>query len=321
MLFAFLTTFLFSGSAVLANRSIRHFGSQRANFYRLVLAGLCLAGYAHLRGTGLQGPGFWWFFLSGCIGFGFGDIALFYAYPRLGSRLTVLMTQCLAAPFAAAAEWLWLGNRVTATEAACGVVILAGVALALAPGRLDAVRRTVLAAGLIAGLCSALGQGMGAVVSRKAYDVSQAGGVTVDGVTAAYQRILGGLLVTGAAMLPLATRMPALNPATLLRRTAGPARAEKPAAASGGTPETGHRARLRGWPWVVANALAGPVLGVSCFQWALATTKSGIVLPIVALTPIAVMPLGYFMEGDRPTSRAIIGAVVAVAGAVGLTLS
>jgi hypothetical protein len=36
----------------------------------------------------------------------------------------------------------------------------------------------------------------------------------------------------------------------------------------------------------VAHVLTGPTLGVTCFQWALATTPSGIVLPIVALTPL-----------------------------------
>jgi len=34
----------------------------------------------------------------------------------------------------------------------------------------------------------------------------------------------------------------------------------------------------RAWPWVMANSLAGQTLGVSCMQWALKTTPTGIVL-------------------------------------------
>jgi drug/metabolite transporter (DMT)-like permease len=329
MIFAFVTTVLFSASAVLANRSIRHFGSTKANFFRLVLAAGCLAAVAHLHGLGLRGPAFWWFFLSGCIGFGIGDIALFFAYPRLGSRLTVLMTQCLAAPVAAVAEWIWLGNRVTWSEGLCGVIILAGVAVALAPGKIDHMRRAVLIAGLIAGVVSAAGQGMGAVVSRKAYDVSSSAGVTVDGMTAAYQRILGGLLVTGLSMLALRVRSPGINPASpLLPAVKSGLKGSNPHVcgphAGDEDSRPGDKKRglwSRGWPWVVANAMAGPVLGVSCFQWALATTKSGIVLPIIALTPIVVMPFAYFMEGDRPTGRGLLGGAIAVVGAVGLALA
>lgn len=318
MLFAFFTTLLFSTSAVCANQSIRHFGSTKANFFRLLVATACLASFAHVFGRGLEGPAVWWFFVSGCIGFGLGDLALYYALPRLGSRLTVLMTQCLAAPVAATIEWLWLGTRLSWAQGACGALILGGVAVALAPGRLDSVRRGVLVAGLIGGVLSSVGQGTGAAISRKAYNVSAAAGVSIDGVTAAYQRIIGGLLVTGFTLLTLRTRTPALNPASPLLPALEPPR---PGANDEKPKETAPSARTqRGWPWILANALAGPVLGVSCFQWALATTPSGLVLPIVALTPIVVMPLAFFVEGDRPQPRAIVGGIVAVAGAVALTV-
>ena len=38
--------------------------------------------------------------------------------------------------------------------------------------------------------------------------------------------------------------------------------------------------------WALGNALSGAVFGVACYQWALATTPSGVVLAIVAATPI-----------------------------------
>ncbi|RYD71277.1 MAG: hypothetical protein EOP84_25160, partial [Verrucomicrobiaceae bacterium] len=74
----------------------------------------------------------------------------------------------------------------------------------------------------------------------------------------------------------------------------------------------------RGWPLVMANALSGPVIGVGCYQWALKDTPSGIVLPIVAASPLVTMILSYFMEGLRPKRRAVVGGVLAVAGAVAL---
>src|SRR6266850_3638016 len=132
---AFLTTFLFSVSAVSGQRTSRLLGGNQANFWRLCFAAFLLAIYAHTLGTGLHGHAFWIFFVSGCIGFGFGDAALFQALPRIGSRLSVLMVLCLSSPIAAITEWAWLGTRLAAQEIACGSLVLAGVAVALAPGR------------------------------------------------------------------------------------------------------------------------------------------------------------------------------------------
>jgi len=62
------------------------------------------------------------------------------------------------------------------------------------------------------------------------------------------------------------------------------------------------------------------VLGVGCYQWALATTPSGIVLPIAATAPLLSIPIAFWLEGDRPTRRSLIGGVIAVAGCIALTL-
>ena len=204
MLAAFLTTLFFSLSSIAANRAIHMVGSTRANLGRLLVATAFLAFWAHLvplatggifGGNGLGGAGLTFFFVSGVLGMGFGDIAVFAALPLLGARLTVVMTQCLAAPIAALAEWLWLGTTLRASQISCSVLILGGVAVALAPSRANPPRVPVKLAGVIFGILSALGQGLGAVLSRKAYDLTKAAGQTIDGMTATYQRILGGLHV------------------------------------------------------------------------------------------------------------------------------
>ena len=71
---------------------------------------------------------------------------------------------------------------------------------------------------------------------------------------------------------------------------------------------------------MLANGLAGPVLGVGCYQWALATTPSGIVLPIAATAPLLSIPIAFWLEGDRPPRRAIVGGILAVAGCAALAL-
>ena len=125
MLGAFLTTIFFSLSVIFANRSITAVGLTRANLGRLLVAVICLGAYAHTLGSGLGGAGYRWFLLSGLIGMGLGDLASFNALPLLGSRLAILMSQCLAAPIAVIAERLWLGTRLTAGQMIWGLVILA----------------------------------------------------------------------------------------------------------------------------------------------------------------------------------------------------
>ena len=296
MLASLITTFFFSLSVIFAARSARMIGGPRANFARIGLATLFLGCYAHTFGGGLSGGSLGWFFLSGVIGFGLGDIALFGALPRIGPRLAILLTQCLAAPIAALAEWAWLGTTLKPADLLCAAIILVGVALALAPDRGLGVDRRTFFIGALCGVGSALGQALGAVVSRKANEVANLEHLVIDGGTAAYQRAIGGLLLTALAFF-LFRKFRASN--------AHP------------SPAVNWRA---GWPLVLANALAGPTIGVGCYQWALRTTPSGIVLPIIATAPLMTIGLAYFIDDQKPTLRAILGGLVAVGGAVALNI-
>ena len=72
-------------------------------------------------------------------------------------------------------------------------------------------------------------------------------------------------------------------------------------------------------PIVLGNALSGPTFGVACFQWALKEAKTGVVLPIVATSPLVTMFLAWFIDGARPARRGIVGGIIAVLGAVALS--
>ena len=117
---AILATLLFSLSAVSGKRLSHHLSGVEANFWRFLLAAFLLVAYAHSFGLGLGGGALGLFFISGIIGFGVGDYGLFRAYPILGSRLTMVMTQCLAAPFAASIEWLWMGETLSLSQVLAG---------------------------------------------------------------------------------------------------------------------------------------------------------------------------------------------------------
>lgn len=299
MIASFLAAFFFALNATCANHSVRASGTATANIGRLAVAAVALGLFAHTVGGGFTSASLGWFLFSGVIGMGAGDLGVYSALPLLGSRITVLMTQCLAAPIAALGEWGWLGTRLTGPQVFWGLMILLFVAVAISPSRASPPRVRVQPLGFIFGLIAAAGQGLGALVSRKGVMVAEAAGEAANnasfGITSAYHRILAGLVFTALWFL-------------VVRGFGHPApRADE-------APSRGRRAAL-----MVANGFAGPVIGVGCYQWALATTPSGIVLPIVATAPLLSIPIAYWLEGDRPTRRAIVGGVLAVASCIALT--
>jgi drug/metabolite transporter (DMT)-like permease len=304
MLGAFLTTVFFSLSAIFANRSARLVGGTEANFWRLICALCFLSVWAFAFGQGFSGASLPVFLLSGVIGIGIGDIAFFQALPRVGPRMTVLLTRCTIAPMAATMEWLWLGAALTPGQIICGVVILTGVGISLAPGRHTGIARKDILPGVLWCLLSALGDGTGAVLSRKANAVAAAHGEQIDGGTAAFQRVVGGLVIAGACFAVVKWHQ-----------------ARKPEDFPGLNPALNARQKLRrAWPWILANSLTGQTLGVSCYQWALRSMPTGIVLPIVATTPLVTVLFTMMIDGERPTVRSLAGDAVAVAGVVGLSI-
>jgi drug/metabolite transporter (DMT)-like permease len=289
---------------VCATRSAKLLGGSEANFWRLTVATALLALWAHTFGQGLGGDSFPLFLTSGVIGVG-SDVFLFEALPRIGSRLSLLIIQCFAALSAAAVEWLWLGARLSIRQIGACAIILAGVALALAPGRHLNVKRGVLAAGIGFAFLAGFGNGFGAVLTRKAYEVAALAHQNIDGATAAYQRLIGGLFVAGVCLLVVKRR----DIAAQLQVSHSPA------------PRLPDAAKWRqAWPWVLANGFAGQTLGVTCYQWALKTTRSGLVLAIVATTPLVVIPLASVVEGEKIAPRSVAGGVIAVAGAILLVI-
>lgn len=298
MIPALLATICWSLSMIFAQRSTRILGGSEANFARLALATGMLAVWAHIWGVGLGGPSFHWFFISGIIGVGVGDVALFQTIPRLGARLTTLMVQCLTTPFAALIEYFWLDTHMTWLQIGLAGVVLAGVALALTTGKHWELSRKQLTVGLAFSVIAALGNGIGLVISRKAFADAKLAGFNVDGGSAAYQRLIGGLLLT--AILLLCTKHNKLElgqslPATEKWKKAG--------------------------SWVMLNALFGQTLGVSFCQLALKYHPTVVVLPILALTPLVSIPFNHYMEKEKTTWHSIVGAIIAVGGVIGLILA
>lgn len=299
MLPAVLTAVLFASSVIFGHRAAKLAGSLEANFWRVVLATIFLSLWAFTFGAGFSGAGLWWFALSGAVGVGIGDFAIYHALPRLGPRISSLVVQCGMALFGVLIDWLWLGARISAGQILLSILTLSGVAVAL--GTVDEIREhaRTLRPGLTLATFGAFATASGAALSSKAFHVIHAAGGSLDGITAGFQRMIGGL---GVSLLFYGV-LRAIHHES-----------QDPVLAIA-TPE-----RRKAWFWIIGNSLAGQTLGVSAMQWALATTPASRVLVIVATAPILVLLLARVFEGERITPRAAIGSIIAVGGVIGLIL-
>lgn len=302
MLPALITTILYSISTICATRSAKMLGGTEANFWRIAVATLSLAIWAYGFGNGLGGIAFPLFFISGMIGVG-SDVFLFQGLVRLGSRLTSLLVQCGTAVAGATIEWLWLGTKLTLPQTVACTTILVGVAIALAPGGHLTLTRRQFFWGIGLSVLAAVGNGFGAVISRKGFAMAAAANQPVDVGTAGFQRLAGGLIVCGLALLIVKRR-------ELLAQVVHPEAPRVPSAEKW----------KKAWFWVVANGLAGQTIGMCFFNWALKTTPTGLVLAIVSTTPLVIIPFAWKFEGDKAHRRSVIGGVIAVVGVIALML-
>lgn len=297
-----LAACFFAISAVVSQRSSRIFGAVPANFYRMCIACAVLGLLTWIvdsvrASSSLHAETFWRFLLSGVVGFGIGDIALFLAYARLGSRLTILINWCSAALFAAAGDWFLRSHALTWQQWLAVVCILGGLVTALWPGK-SALHARHPVSGVLFAVVAGIGMGLGTVLSGHANDAGELAGLPeVHAISQTFQRSIAGVAAAAAAFL-LVKYLPQQRPA-----------------------DAGRQWRHKPF-WLLSTALCGPVIGVCFYQWGLLITGSStIVVAIAATSTLLVIPLARMVEKDRPHLRQIAGSILAAAGIIFLKLA
>ncbi len=290
MLLALLAAVLFAASAVCGQSLSRQLGGVTANACRITIACtiLGLITWGFFPGQ-IHWATFRWFLLSGVLGFGLGDVALYLAYPLLGARTAVLINLCLATLVGALADWMFLGTRLSPQEIAAAALTLAGVVLAMHKRDEPFQWNAGLFLALFAGTC----QGFGFMLSRLAQGVAEQHKLEISGPAQAFQRTVGGVLIGWIAI--------AILRSTLKGKSLVPA-----------------EARTTKLPyWILGASFFGPVAGVSFMQVALQRVGSiAIVSAITSTAPLMLLPISRFIDREAPTKQAILGSFLAVGGIV-----
>lgn len=336
MIGGILSALLFGVTSVVARRAIRLVGFVRANAWRLALSAVVL-GLASLAFGGGTGAATVTLLGAGAIGLGIGGVALFRALPLLGAPLASLVVETLAAVVAAGAAWAWFDDRLTLEVLVACVVILVGVVAGLVPYVRREGAPPRLGLGLTTAALAAAAQGLGLVLTRKALlempaaDAPATAALALGGgglgarptlenvVSASFVRLLGGAavaLVAWGVVVLFARRSAGARAA--LAEAGGFEPGEVPTSADLGAVGS----RLPDTPafWVGANAVVGPILGVTALVWALTTLQPGVAQAITAVAALISVPVAHWLEGHEQPPWMFVGAAIAAAGLWGLFL-
>lgn len=306
MLPAILTAFCFAGAAVSARRSASLVGPLWANQLRLLIAVILLGGMALITWERMSSGILARFLFAGGIGFGLGGFCMMQALKRLGSPRALLSVESVTAVLAGGISWSYLGDRLGPFQILACLIILAGILLAGSTWireRPDPSRHHP--SGYVFALGASVFQAISLVMSRDAFLIASAKQMSVEPLNAAFVRLMGGLviaflLLAGSSGQLLKAGNPKRFRVALIRR-------DEP---------LGNQPLL----WASANALAGPVFGVSCWLWAVSLINPGIVQSIAATAPLISIPLSRKLEWNQLGARFYTGSMTAISGIALLAL-
>ncbi len=256
------------------------------NLNRLLFAFLMMATthfvlYGEFLPLGAEPYRWGWLALSSLFGLVLGDSALFQAFVLIGPRLSALV-MALAPIFSVFLGWLFLGEAVSSTELAGISLTVGGIAWVVSERRSGKVQveNKQYSKGIIFGILGAFGQASGLVTAKFG--------------------LIGDFPPASANVIRMTVAMIILWIVALF---AGNAKFT--------VQQLKHKKILI---LILAGTFVGPFIGVWLSLISIQLTRVGIAATLMALTPIILIPLSYFIYKEHITLRSVGGTILAVSG-------
>lgn len=261
-------------------------GSMIVNRTRLLFASSYLM-FAHLLLYGqllpLQAEAYrWeWLALSGVIGLVFGDGLLFEAFVLIGARLSMLMMS-LVPIMSTILAWLFLNEILSLIEIMAIVLTVGGIVWVILErnNRHNQADAKNYLLGILCALGGALGQAFALITAKK------------------------GL---GGDFPALSANLVRVVTATIIFWVIAIVQGQ---AISNFRFWTNRKAR---WA-IIGGSIFGPFLGIWLSMIAIKYANIGIASTLMALPPIFLLPITYWIFKERHSWRTIVGTVLAVVG-------
>jgi drug/metabolite transporter (DMT)-like permease len=283
------TSICFAFGSTLFTLSGREIGSPLVNRARLLMA-LTFIVIIHWLALGSLAPihaelsHWFWLGLSGLIGFVLGDALLFQAFVMIGPRLSMLM-MALSPVFSVILAWVFLGEQLSLQELSGIALAVGGVIWVVAGDRLSIPDKPgrYYFIGILFGLGGALGQAGGLVTAKLGLedDFSALSGIFI--------RLLVATIIIWSF-----TTFRGLTVSSFKTLAAHP----------------------RAVRFMTGAVIMGPVLGVWLSLIAVQKAPVGIASTLSSLTPIFLLPVGFFIFRETIGFRAIVGTLIAVVGTI-----
>jgi drug/metabolite transporter (DMT)-like permease len=282
------TSFFFTATSTMFTLAGRELGSMVLNRARLVIA-VCLLAFTHLLFRlplpFNAGPERWfWLSISGVIGLVVGDAFLFQAFIWIGPRLAMLMMS-LAPILASLLAWSFLGEALTGLQVIAILVTLGGVSWVVLDrnnrGQWNGAETHKYLLGILCGLGGAAGQAVGLITAK-------------EGLGGDFPALSGTLIrMIAAALILWAFTFVRGQAGSTLRQLID---------------------RRRASYLIVIGAFTGPFLGVTLSLIAIQRAQVGVASTLMALPPVFLLPVAYFLFKERISWRALLGTGVAIFG-------
>lgn len=285
---ALATSVFFSIAPTFFTLAGRLVSSAIVNRSRLLLATIILIAlhsifFGELLPLSADPARWWWLGLSGVIGLTLGDAALFKAFVQLGARPTMLVFS-LSPVLSAIMAWLFLNEKLTGIEILGISVTIAGVLWVVSEdqsGKEGERDRSLYLKGLFFAFLGAIGQASGLITAKLG--------------------LYGDFSALSGQVMRMLTATVAIWLFTIL---------------SGKARET--LDKIRSTPlsarYIFLGAIFGPVIGVYFSLVAVQFAPVGIASTLMALPPIFLIPIDYFVFKNKVSGRAVLGTVIALAG-------
>ncbi|MCB9420551.1 MAG: DMT family transporter [Ardenticatenaceae bacterium] len=280
------TAVMWSLTAVFFSYSGRRVGSEVVNRSRLLFAFLFLSiSHLVLQGSlfpqNVEGFRWFWFAISSVLGLVLGDTFLFQAYVLIGPRLSMLLMSTVPI-YSTLFGWLLFGETVSGVELTGILLAVTGIGWVVTEKQQGktVVEHKQYKSGIFFGLLGALGQ-------------------VANLVTARYG-LVGGFPSISATIIRISVAVVVMWGYALVR---------------GKIKYTFIKWRDRkAFPAMVGGAFVGPFLGIWLSLVAIQSTRLGIASTLMALPPILLIPIEYFVYKKPVSVRGMVGTAVAIAG-------
>ncbi len=285
------TAICFSFGSTLFTLAGRELGSPLVNRVRLLLA-LSFVVAFHWISTGQLLPidaefSHWgWLSLSGLIGFVFGDALLFQAFVMIGPRISMLM-MALHPVIGLTLAWIFLEEHLVGQQLLGIALTVGGVAWVVSRDGRTSDKTTperqprYYLVGVLFGFGGAVGQAGGLVTAKLGLenDFSPVSGLVIR-------------LLAATIMIWIFTTFQG-QVISSFRKV---------------------RAHPRAFWKMMGAVISGPVVGVWFSLVAVQKAPVGVASTLMSLTPIFLLPVGYWMFNENISVRAVVGTIIAFAG-------